>query len=76
MTDPNAQRGYGYLQLGSLKGLSIGFASPDPAMTSWDEDDDDQEDDPDDPDLIDEDAAKSLLAEIQELTALAASYGR
>jgi hypothetical protein len=32
---------------------------------------DDEDDDPEDPDLIDEDAAKSLLAEIQELTALA-----
>jgi hypothetical protein len=35
---------------------------------------DDEDDDPEDPDLIDEDAAKSLLAEIQELTALATTW--
>jgi uncharacterized protein len=32
---------------------------------------DDEDDDPEDPDLIDEDATKSLLAEIQEMSALA-----
>ena len=141
MTDPNAVRVHGHLQLGSVKGLSIGFAHPDPAKTSWDDDgnrilreiklfelslcpvpanplavvtsvkslaqveqfmqairskattpdaemmahlntihehvlallgiDDPEDDEDDDPDAIDEDAAKSLLAEIQELTELA-----
>ncbi len=145
MSDPNAARINAYMKVGSVKGLSIGFAPPDPAKTSYDDDgnrilreiklfelslgpvpanqlalvtsvkslaqveqfmqtirsktttpdaemiahlqtihehvlallgiedpeDDDEENDPDDPDDFDEDSAKSLLAEIQELTALA-----
>jgi uncharacterized protein len=37
MSDPNAVRVHGHLQMGSVRGLSIGFASPDPAQTSYDE---------------------------------------
>jgi uncharacterized protein len=38
MSDPNAQRVNAFMKMGSVKGLSIGFASPDPAKTSYDED--------------------------------------
>jgi len=38
MTDPNAQRIHGHMTMGSVRGLSIGFGTPDPAKTSWDED--------------------------------------
>jgi HK97 family phage prohead protease len=38
MTDPNAQRVNAFMKMGSVKGLSIGFASPDPAKTSYDDD--------------------------------------
>ena len=38
MTDPNAQRVHAHMQMGSVKGLSIGFGTPDPAKTSWDDD--------------------------------------
>ncbi len=38
MTDPNAQRINAFMKMGSVKGLSIGFATPDPAKTSYDDD--------------------------------------
>jgi HK97 family phage prohead protease len=37
MSDPNAQRVHAFMQMGSVKGLSIGFAPPDPAKTSYDD---------------------------------------
>ena len=37
MSDPNAQRVFAHMQMGSVKGLSIGFGHPDPAKTSYDD---------------------------------------
>jgi HK97 family phage prohead protease len=37
MTDQNAQRVHAHMVMGSVKGLSIGFAPPDPAKTSYDD---------------------------------------
>jgi hypothetical protein len=37
MTDPSAQRVHAHMKMGSVRGLSIGFGTPDPAKTSFDD---------------------------------------